>query len=90
MRDRGGEFLLFPATALWWLDYYSVFHTHLRTHYTVVAEASDEYLVYDLRKRRRRAEEGQHADRGTRSLTFETSVLDQRPSRRRRRCQVRA
>ena len=63
LRDQGGEFLLFPATALWWLDYYSVFHTHLRTHYAVVAEASDEYLVYDLRKRRRRAEEEQHANR---------------------------
>jgi glycosyltransferase involved in cell wall biosynthesis len=63
MRERGGEFLLFPATALWWLDYYSVFHTHLQMHYTVVAEAADEYLVYDLRKRRRLAKEGQHADR---------------------------
>src|SRR5262249_25023548 len=33
LRDRGAEFLLFPATALWWLDHYEEFRRHLESRY---------------------------------------------------------
>jgi glycosyltransferase involved in cell wall biosynthesis len=50
LRKRGAGFLLLPATALWWLDYYAGLREHLQKHYTVAAEAPDEYVVYDVRQ----------------------------------------
>ena len=36
LRARGAEYLLFPQTALWWLDSYPKFAQHLRRHYPLV------------------------------------------------------
>ena len=33
MRARGGEYLLLPSTAFWWLDYYEGFRDHLERNY---------------------------------------------------------
>jgi hypothetical protein len=33
LRKQGARFLLFPATAFWWLDYYDELRTHLETHH---------------------------------------------------------
>jgi hypothetical protein len=33
LRRQGARYLLIPQPALWWLDYYSGFRDHLRTHY---------------------------------------------------------
>ena len=33
-REQGAEYLLFPQTSLWWLDYYDDFAEHLRTRYS--------------------------------------------------------
>jgi len=30
LRAKGAEYLLFPETALWWLEFYEGFHVHLR------------------------------------------------------------
>lgn len=48
LRRRGAEYLVIPATARWWLDYYSEFATHLATHGEVVADDPDSCLVYGL------------------------------------------
>ena len=32
LRERGGEFLVFPATGLWWLDHYTELSQHLERH----------------------------------------------------------
>jgi hypothetical protein len=33
LRAKGGEFLLFPNTAFWWLEHYGDFRQHLDTRY---------------------------------------------------------
>jgi glycosyltransferase involved in cell wall biosynthesis len=47
LRRRGSGFLLFPATAFWWLAHYAGLHRHLEAHYR--RTWSDESCVlYDL------------------------------------------
>jgi glycosyltransferase involved in cell wall biosynthesis len=33
LRKKGGDYLLFPSTAFWWLEYYSDFKQHLESRY---------------------------------------------------------
>jgi hypothetical protein len=52
LRAKGAEFLLFPATAFWWLEHYEGFRRHLKSRYRVVVEREDVCLIYDLRESR--------------------------------------
>jgi hypothetical protein len=36
IRGKGGNYLLFPSTAFWWLGYYRDFQKHLESHYPCV------------------------------------------------------
>ena len=48
LREAGVEFLVFPATAYWWLDFYGGLARHLLTSARVVHH--DEHcLIFDLR-----------------------------------------
>ena len=47
LRAGGGEFLVIPRTAYWWLDYYREFDRHLRTRHRVVVEDED-CVLFDL------------------------------------------
>ncbi len=49
IRSKGADFLLLPATGLWWLDHYTGFREHLDGHYRAVMRDSDVCLIYDLR-----------------------------------------
>jgi hypothetical protein len=49
-RAEGGEFLLFPATALWWLEHYRDFAEHLALRYPKVVEHPETCMVYALRE----------------------------------------
>lgn len=46
-RAQGGQFLAFPATALWWLDFYAEFRQHLDQHYRRVFEDVN-CVIYQL------------------------------------------
>jgi hypothetical protein len=48
LRREGAEYLVIPATARWWLDYYAGFATHLANHGEVLADAPDACLIYGL------------------------------------------
>lgn len=47
MRARGGEYLLLPSTAFWWLDYYEGFRDHLERNYPPIVSA-DDCIVFEL------------------------------------------
>src|SRR5262249_35460860 len=47
LRAAGGEFLLFPKFARWWLEYYRGFREHLESHYTVVID-DDACAIFSL------------------------------------------
>jgi hypothetical protein len=48
LRRRGAEYLVLPATARWWLDFYGGFATHLATHGELVADVEDACLIFGL------------------------------------------
>jgi hypothetical protein len=47
MRARGGEYLLLPSTAFWWLEYYEGLRDHLERNYPPIVSA-DDCIVYEL------------------------------------------
>jgi glycosyltransferase involved in cell wall biosynthesis len=52
LRSEGAAFLVFPATALWWLDYYPSFRAHMEERYRTLAAVQDQFTIFDLRRRR--------------------------------------
>jgi GT2 family glycosyltransferase len=50
-RGCGVEFLLFPNSALWWLDHYNDFASYLRVSFRILDTDRSTCLIFDLRKR---------------------------------------
>ena len=51
LRAKGGDYLLFPSTALWWLERYERFRQHLESrYYRVVERQEDAGVVFALRQ----------------------------------------
>lgn len=48
-RSRGAQFLLLPATSLWWFEHYSGFRQHLERHYRVALCRPETCIVFDVR-----------------------------------------
>ncbi|HMJ73722.1 MAG TPA: glycosyltransferase family 4 protein [Solirubrobacterales bacterium] len=48
LRKKGGEYLAFPISALWWLDHYAELRQHLDHRYRVVSQDSSAGVIYDL------------------------------------------
>jgi GT2 family glycosyltransferase len=44
------DFLLIPATALWWLDYYAGLKEHLHEHYRLLVSEADTCLIVELKE----------------------------------------
>jgi hypothetical protein len=49
LRERGAQYIVFPASARWWLDYYAEFADHLNSRYSVVADDEATCTIYELR-----------------------------------------
>ena len=47
LRTKGGQFLLLPRTAFWWLEYYAEFGQYLDTHYRRIWY-DESCLIYEL------------------------------------------
>lgn len=54
LRRQGATHLLIPATASWWLDYYSGLKDHIDRRYSVLARRPDVCVIYSLSPRRSR------------------------------------
>ena len=50
LRAKGGEFLLFPSTALWWLEHYGALREYLETRCQLAASQADTCLIFALGK----------------------------------------
>lgn len=50
LRKKGGEFLLIPAPAFWWLDHYDAFRRHLESNYQIVLRDEKTCLVFGLNR----------------------------------------
>lgn len=48
LRKAGADYLLFPATSGWWLDYYDGFHRHLEGRYRRLVDDPDVCVIYAL------------------------------------------
>lgn len=51
LRKQGADFLLFPSTAFWWLEYYRAFKEYLERHYRVVCRQRHVCLIFALKRR---------------------------------------
>ena len=51
LRAKGGEYLVFPSAAFWWLDHYAGFAAHLQSRYATVAYEPDVCIVFELTER---------------------------------------
>lgn len=47
-RRDGADYILFPATALWWFDHYAAFRAHLSGNYRLVHDEPDVCRIYGL------------------------------------------
>jgi hypothetical protein len=47
MRARGGEYLLVPSTAFWWLDFYEGLRKHIEDNYSSVG-SNDDCMIFEL------------------------------------------
>jgi hypothetical protein len=47
LRAKGGQFLVFPETTFWWLDYYKEFKQHLESRYRRIHSDRD-CIIYQL------------------------------------------
>ena len=51
LRRDGAEYLVIPATARWWLDFYEELAEHLASRAELVADVPDACLIYGLGRR---------------------------------------
>jgi hypothetical protein len=51
LRRRGAEYLVIPATALWWLDFYTGFAEHLARRGELVSEVAGTCRIFDIGRR---------------------------------------
>jgi hypothetical protein len=50
MREQGTAFLLFPGTALWWLEHYVELEHHLKSRYRVLVDLPETCMLIGLGK----------------------------------------
>jgi hypothetical protein len=48
LRAKGAEYLLFPASASWWLQHYTAFKTHLERRYRALEIRSGACRIFAL------------------------------------------
>jgi hypothetical protein len=49
-RSQGADYFVLPATAGWWLDFYSDFRSHLEDRYQRVVDRPDLCVIYSLQE----------------------------------------
>jgi tetratricopeptide (TPR) repeat protein len=49
LRAKGAEYILFPGTAFWWLEFYEDFRAYLDRHYALTMREGTECIIFDLR-----------------------------------------
>jgi hypothetical protein len=86
LRAKGGQYLLIPSTALWWLKEYAGFARHLEEHYLQIAAEDDICVIYALDRRgpgtslrveqaaRRRTDTLKRNARGAERLEFRCNI----------------
>jgi hypothetical protein len=75
LRSKGAQYLVFPETALWWLDFYGDFAEHLDGRYRVLEQA-ESCVIYDIRVGRAAGEADGEAAAGEGQRSPAAEVID--------------
>jgi GT2 family glycosyltransferase len=51
LREKGGQFLVFPRTGLWWLDHYKGLAEHLQSRYEEIVHEDETCVIFSLNGR---------------------------------------
>jgi SAM-dependent methyltransferase len=62
LRAKGADFLLFPSTALWWLEHYAEFRQHLEGRYKKVVDQEGACVIFALHGPARSEEKRQYQE----------------------------
>jgi hypothetical protein len=66
LRSKGGNYLLIPSTAFWWLDHYAEFGQYLKRHCRLVVRQEDACVIYSLREPPRKPKSaGKHKEKAS-------------------------
>jgi glycosyltransferase involved in cell wall biosynthesis len=79
IRARGAQYLLFPATAFWWLDYYQQFREYLEARYPVVMRDERTCTIFDLCHSSKRSIGGRRNDQQFVVRRTDLKVSQRRP-----------
>ena len=71
LRARGADYIVFPATSLWWLDHYPELGDHLEANYAVVLRDANTCAIYDL--------SGQHAGQAGEPAVSRAAAIAPKP-----------
>jgi cell division protein FtsB len=75
LREAGGNFVLFPRTAFWWLDHYGDLRRHLEVGYRHVPHADDACMIFDLRRSSQAITNGHRTEHVGPWLAFKLRIL---------------
>ena len=50
LRAKGAEYVVIPATSMWWQEHYAAFHEHLLAHSVRVAKDQGVCVIHKLKK----------------------------------------
>jgi tetratricopeptide (TPR) repeat protein len=60
LREEGADYIVFPATAFWWLDHYRHFRRHLENNYRMLLRSEGVCAVFAIRDRQETAAAGEN------------------------------
>lgn len=88
LRAKGAGYLVFPRTALWWLEHYREFKEHLNKRYRVVSGPDDTCLIYCLARSVARAHTARKSSSTRRSPIQKRSGSRRAPAKARTRAKA--
>ena len=74
LRLKGADYLLFPSTAFWWLEFYVEFYRHLKTSYALIVREKEKCMIFALGRGKAQANAVESACRADVAQKLQTTL----------------